>query len=209
MTPLKVKICGMKERENILEVGSGHTDFMGFIFYRKSPRYVGDDFVLPEELPDSVGRVGVFVDESVETILRLSKKHKLTISQLHGNESTEMCKTLRAAGLHVIKVFGVGHDFDFSTIESYVSVVDYFLFDTQTDKYGGSGKTFDWSIIEEYPYDVPFFLSGGLNTENIRSLENHHPRLYALDFNSGLEIEPGIKDIEKVNEVRDRVNQLI
>lgn len=191
----------MREPSNISGVVAVHPDFVGFIFYPKSKRFVGFD-ALPEVLemiPDSVKKVGVFVDETAEKILEVSANWDLQLVQLHGNESPEFCKQLQASGLMVLKAFSVDESFDFSHLEDYINCCDLFLFDTKSQLPGGSGQKFNWQLLNNYRLDKPFFLSGGIGPDDwnlIRELS--HPQLFGVDINSGFEISPAIKNIEKV-----------
>ena len=201
---MKIKICGMKFPNNIDEVGELQPDFMGFIFYPKSKRFVGENFSpeLIQNLPKSTKKVGVFVNESPEIILKKVNKYKLDFVQLHGNESVTDCKFLKSKNIEIIKAFSVDETFDFAVLKSYEAVCDYFLFDTKTPTYGGSGKTFDWQLLEKYSLNKPFFLSGGLSLESIEIIKKlNYPMLVGLDFNSQLENEDFKKNIEKVTEV--------
>jgi phosphoribosylanthranilate isomerase len=197
---LKIKICGMRDSKNITEVGSLAPDYMGFIFYKDSPRYVGSEFKIPTDLPASLKKVGVFVNESVENILSAVKIHQLDFVQLHGDESVEVCQKLKNSGISIIKVFRVDEEFDFSKTSAY-EVADYFLFDTKGKSYGGNAKKFDWKLLANYDNKIPFFLSGGIDSssvEEILALKNLN--LYAIDLNSGVELSPGLKSITKVSE---------
>lgn len=192
----------MRDPDNIREVAACAPDFMGFIFYSGSQRFVGNDFEIPGDFPSKINRVGVFVQESTSTILKLAELHQLSVIQLHGGESVAQCKELKEQGLHVIKVFSVGDGSDFSSVKEFVSVADYFLFDTKSNTYGGSGKTFDWLLLNHYTENKPFFLSGGLTPLNFKkALTYRSKNLIGLDFNSGLEIKPGIKNRVLVKEV--------
>ena len=194
----------MKFRDNILEIGGLKPDFMGFIFYPKSKRFVGEEFSIEsiQPLPQSVKKVGVFVNESPKIILKKVNKYKLDIAQLHGNESVADCQFLKENNIKIIKAFSVDATFDFAVLKSYELVCDYFLFDTKTPKYGGSGKMFDWQLLENYNLNKPFFLSGGLNLEAIKKIKKlNYPMLVGLDFNSQLEDEDFKKNIKKVTEV--------
>lgn len=189
----------MRDHDNILEVASLGPQYVGFIFYSKSPRFVGRQFTIPEGLPTSVKRVGVFVNETKDVVTAQAKSVGLDFVQLHGNETAEACNELKQAGLHIIKSFSVDDDFDFSKTKPYKKVADYFLFDTKGNLYGGNAKAFNWNVLSKYDQEIPFFLSGGLSPKNVESLGdiltmNHH----ALDFNSGVELSPGVKDLEKV-----------
>lgn len=201
---MKIKICGMKFRDNILEIGGLKPDFMGFIFYSKSKRFVGEAFS-PESiqnLPTSIEKVGVFVNESPEIILEKVNKFKLDIVQLHGTESVADCQFLKENNIEIIKAFSVDENFNFNIVKSYEPLCDYFLFDTKTPDYGGSGKTFDWQLLDNYKLEKPFFLSGGLNLESIEKVKKlNYPMLIGLDFNSQLEDEDFKKNIQKVTEV--------
>lgn len=173
------------------------------IFYGKSPRYVVDT-LYPEDiwfLPDEVEKVGVFVNADFEEITKNARLYQLDLIQLHGQESPELCAQLQEAGYVVVKAFGVGADFDFSVMEPYRTVSDFFLFDTKTPAHGGSGVAFDWNVLKQYPYDVPVFVGGGISLDNVKDLlDFDFPFLYAVDMNSKLEQEPGLKDIGKVEE---------
>lgn len=199
---LKIKVCGMKHAANIAAVADLHPDYLGFIFYEKSPRYISEvSAELIKYVPQEIKTVGVFVDESLETVKTLVAKHYLKAVQLHGNESVDFCKTIKHMGVQVIKAFGIHPDFDFSVLGAYEPVVDYFLFDTQTPAHGGSGKVFDWTLLKNYQLSKPYFLSGGIDlnqAEQIKAIKDE--RLYAIDINSKFELEPGLKNVDKLNE---------
>ena len=186
----------MRDPENILAVASLRPQYLGFIFYPKSPRFVGESFDIPGNLPASIKRVGVFVNEANAVIIAKSRSLKLDLAQLHGHESPAQCDELKAAGLGVIKVFSIDDDFNFDLIKPYRKVVNYFLFDTKGKYYGGNAKTFNWEILGKYDQEVPFFLSGGLSPDNVNTLGDiQRMNLHALDLNSGVEISPGLKDL--------------
>ncbi len=201
MTP-KLKVCGMRDPENIKEAASLQPDYMGFIFYEKSKRFVGRNFSIPVDFPVSIRRVGVFVNEKIDTILETVSNHKLHYVQLHGDETPEYCKTLIEREASVIKVFSIDESFEFDSTKPYEKYADFFLFDTKSENRGGSGKVFDWSILNRYNQQIPFFLSGGLGPENIAKVKTlTGMNLYAVDVNSGVEASPGVKDILKVKSV--------
>ena len=205
---MKVKICGMKFPKNILEIGALQPDYMGFIFYPKSKRFVGEKFPQKsiEKLPETTKKVGVFVNESVETVLKIQKQFSFDSVQLHGDESVEMCSILQQNGIEIIKTFSVDNYFDFEKTKPFESVCDLFLFDTKTVKYGGSGKAFDWKILEKYNSEKPFFLSGGLGLHNLKKIRQiNHPQLVGFDFNSRLEDENYKKITEEVNELIQKI----
>lgn len=204
MKGVKLKVCGMKLAANIAAVAALQPDYLGFIFYEKSPRFISDvSAELIKYVPAEIKTVGVFVDEDLETVKKKVNLYQLKAVQLHGNESPEYCEELKSAfkSLEVIKAFGVDEDFDFAVLEAYENVVDYFLFDTKTKAHGGSGKTFDWKILANYSLDKPYFLSGGIDLGHAAAIAKIvDTRLYALDINSRFEIDPGVKDAEKINE---------
>lgn len=206
----KIKICGMREEANLREIARLAPDYLGFIYYRKSPRYVGADFN-PEWGPemDSIRKVAVFVDEPLESALDIMARAGYDAAQLHGNESPAYCRDIKAAGIQVIKAFGVDRDFDFSRLEAYEPVVDYFLFDAKTRDYGGSGKTFGWDLLQGYRGSRPFFLSGGLEPGNLKQAlqATSGLPLYGLDLNSRIEQAPGLKDAEKASEAISMIKQ--
>jgi phosphoribosylanthranilate isomerase len=200
--PIKIKVCGMRDEENIREVGLLHPDFMGFIFYKDSPRYVGTYFQIPSSLPSSVKRVGVFVNESIESVFEIIKKLQLDFAQLHGDESLEYCQKLKDDGIRIIKVFRVNEEFDFSITSEFSGVADYFLFDTKGKSYGGNAKKFNWDLLSKYNNQTPFFLSGGIDPESMGEiLQMKDLNLYAIDVNSGVESSPGVKDVSKVSAI--------
>jgi phosphoribosylanthranilate isomerase len=204
---ISLKICGMRDSKNILEVAALRPDYMGFIFYEKSPRYVGGDFAIPTGFPKTIKRVGVFVNEQVEIVKAFSIKHQLDYVQLHGHESVEECIELRQEGIGVIKVFSVDAHFDFKTTIPFENCVDYFLFDTKGKFYGGNAATFDWGLLNSYNQAVPFFLSGGLNEQNILEIKNlQEMNLHAIDVNSGVELLPGIKNTDQIKKIKDSLS---
>jgi phosphoribosylanthranilate isomerase len=206
-----IKICGMKYPDNILEVGALLPDYMGFIFWVKSSRYF--DGVIPQ-LPKSIKKVGVFVNETGEIILAKAKKYDLQAIQLHGHESVEFCQDLKNKienTIEIIKVFSVDDTFDFEVLKPFESVCDYFLFDTKGKLPGGNGTTFDWKVLEKYPSSKPFFLSGGIGIkeiEAVKEIAKTNLPLYAIDVNSKFEIEPGLKNIEKLDSFKNNLKTL-
>lgn len=202
MRSLKLKVCGMKFAANIASVAALQPDYLGFIFYEQSPRFISDvSAELIKYVPSQIKTVGVFVNEELGIVKKKVNLYQLKAVQLHGNESVEYCEALKThfENLEVIKAFGVDEDFDFSVLTEYQSNVDFFLFDTKTKAHGGSGKTFDWKILEDYKLNKPYFLSGGIYLDHAASIKKiEDERLYALDINSRFEIEPGVKDVDKV-----------
>ena len=190
-------------------------NFLGFFFYEKSQRFVLNNLSL-EEISEinHQGKVGVFVNETVEKISEISEKAKLNFIQLHGDEDEEFVKKLRLSlskNIKIIKVIRIGNQsFDElqKTINQQPSTVNYLLFDTDSKTFGGTGKTFDWQILNEIEIPIPYFLSGGISLENIHQLStiNHQP--LAIDINSKFEIEPGNKNLEKIKKFTQIVNKI-
>ncbi len=205
---MKIKVCGLKMPENIKAIAALNPDLMGFIFYKNSPRYVETpDEEIFNGVPASIHKTAVFVNESVEEINKLIDKYNFDTIQLHGNETPDFARAFRNK-VKVIKAFGVDGNFDFDQLEDYAGKVDFFLFDTKTEKHGGSGKPFDWSVLNKYKLDIPFFLSGGISPANIEEVMTlHHPQLYGIDLNSKFEDAPGIKNIEHLKKAFETVKK--
>lgn len=189
---MKIKICGMKYPENILAASMLHPDFLGFIFWKESPRYF--DGVIPE-IPDTIKKVGVFVDAPFDEIISKVRQHGLDIVQLHGSETADFCQSLQKQDIPIIKVFSVGEDFNLNKLSTFESFCDYFLLDTKGKMPGGNGTTFDWQILKGYHSIRPLFLSGGIGIEEINIIKKLNLPIYAIDVNSRFEIQPGLKDI--------------
>ena len=196
-----IKVCGMRNSANIQEVARLKPDLMGFIFYSKSKRYVGEDFdpALVQAVMPEVQTVGVFVNEDVEKVLALAYRYHFDFVQLHGNESPASCQKIRDKGVKVLKAFGIHTDFDWNILEPYIGSCDYFLFDTSTNDYGGSGKKFVWETLNNYKLLYPFILSGGIAPEDAEAIKKiGHRQLAGIDINSCFEIGPGLKDVKKL-----------
>lgn len=219
----------MKYQDNIEAVANLQPDFLGFIFHEPSPRHY--EGVIPD-LPKEIKKVGVFVDETVEFITNQIEKHNLSAVQLHGHESTEFCEKLKEychserseeshdemlnqvqhdKPIKIIKVFSIKDTFDFSVLEPYEAVCDYFLFDTKGKLPGGNGYTFDWSVLNNYPSTKPYFLSGGIGLSEIDKIKELKKSkaskyCYAIDVNSKFEIEAGLKDIMKLKTLFNQIN---
>ena len=243
-----IKVCGMRDADNIRAVSQLGVDMMGFIFYPKSPRYVqmlssqagiipdyseerlknlspltGDEKVsdgeenandaasdLQQKLP---ARVGVFVDDMPQNIVTRVYNYNLDYIQLHGNEPRETIENLRATldpdikpGIKIIKAISVSTANDIQKYKEYVGAVDLFLFDTKCKTVGGSGEQFDWQVLEHYDGDTPFLLSGGIGPDDAERVKSfHHPQCIGIDLNSKFEIEPALKDVEKLKEFLGKV----
>ncbi len=205
---MKIKICGMKFMDNIRAVEKLKPDYIGFIFYKKSKRYVGEELTKEvfEKIDKSIHKVGVFVNEEINSILRIKKKFNFDYIQLHGDESPEYCKILQEKGCLIIKSFSIDDQFDFNLAHNYSPFCHYFLFDTKGKKYGGNGETFNWSLLNNYQLNIPFFLSGGIEINNISgAFRIKNKKIIGLDLNSKLEQSPGIKDIQKVKSVITKI----
>ena len=204
---MKLKVCGMKYQDNIREVAALQPDYLGFIFHEKSLRNFENKI---PKLPDTLKKVGVFVDEKIEFICGQMEKHKLDVIQLHGHESPEMCRLLKSTKAEVVKVFSIKNEFDFSILTHYEEVCDFFLFDTKGKLPGGNGYTFDWNVLRNYPSTKPFFLSGGIGLDQINNIKEFQKNTaskycFAIDVNSKFEIEPGLKNIEKLKELKSQL----
>ncbi len=202
---LKIKICGLKEPDNVLAVARLNPDYLGFVFYEPSPRYVGDKSRLMK-LSSSCARVGVFVDAAEDRIVETAIGFDLNAIQLHGSEPPDYCARLRRLlpKLTLIKSFGICDSFDFSSLACYCELVDFFLFDSNTLLKGGSGKAFNWSVLCRYQYSTPFFLSGGIclaRLKQILPLKAKYPALRGIDVNSGFESSPGVKDLSLLQQL--------
>jgi phosphoribosylanthranilate isomerase len=200
---MKLKVCGMRSPDNITSLAALSPDYMGFIFWKSSRRYVSD---ATPPLPDTIKKTGVFVDADLDYVKEIIAQHQLQAVQLHGEESPDFCKKIKALGdLEIIKAFALDAQFDFSVLDAYNSACDYFLFDTKGDLPGGNGRRFDWSVLQDYPLTKPFFLSGGIGPGDqsaIASIISLNLPLYAIDINSKFEREPGLKNIERIKEFK-------
>lgn len=204
---MKLKVCGMKYRENIEAIAGLQPDYMGFIFYEKSKRNF--EGIIPE-IPKSIKKTGVFVNEYPEIVVSLVEEYQLKAIQLHGDESPDYIKELKSHLLNkteIIKVFGVKDEFDFHDLQSYLELVDFFLFDTKGKERGGNGVKFNWKVLEKYPFEKPFFLSGGIGIEDavqLKKIKSTKLPIFAVDINSKFEIEPGLKDTNKVKSFKNK-----
>ena len=205
---MKLKVCGMREPDNIAALSALQPDYMGFIFWAPSSRYVSETTPV---LDKSIKKTGVFVDASVDYIQSSIPAHQLQAVQLHGEETPGYCQLVQNFGVEVIKAFSVKDAFDFSMLEAYENSCDFFLFHTKGALPGGNGYTFDWSLLKEYPSQKPFFLSGGIgleNTQEIKELLNTDLPLHAIDVNSKFEVAPGLKKIEELTQFKNELYEL-
>jgi phosphoribosylanthranilate isomerase len=206
---MKIKVCGMRDPGNIDQICEAGPDYLGYIFQQESSRYVGKeaDLSIFDRVPSSIKKVGVFVNEKPESLIRFCHQYGLFAGQLHGNETPRDCYTVKESGLTVIKAFPLHETFDFSIMKTYIPSVDYFLFDTKGTLRGGTGIKFDWKILDRYHFDVPFFLSGGIRPTDAGELKKlRHLQLFAIDINSGFETGPAMKDAVKVKLFIEEMN---
>lgn len=205
----KIKVCGLTKINQIQELISLNVDFLGFIFYEKSPRFVLNHLSLKDiSTINHQGKVGVFVNETVEKIVEISEKANLNFIQLHGDEDEDFIKRLRQSlseKVEIIKVIRVGNQKKEElkkTINQQPTTINYLLFDTDSKAFGGTGKTFDWQILNEIEIPIPYYLSGGISLENIHQLSTINQQPTVLDINSKFEIEPGVKDLKKIKTLK-------
>jgi phosphoribosylanthranilate isomerase len=194
----------MKEPSNVELVAKLQPDFLGFIFWERSPRFCVE---VPQNLPKNVDKVGVFVNASFDFILEKIKTFDLQAVQLHGQETPEFCAQLNPLTT-VIKVFSIKDRFDFSELSPYETVCDYYLFDTKGKLPGGNGEEFDWKVLRSYPSQKPFFLSGGIGIDSVEKIHEICQTtlpVYALDVNSKFEIAPGIKNKETLKKFKQSI----
>lgn len=231
-----VKVCGMRDADNIRAVSQLGVDMIGFIFYTKSPRYVqmlsSQAGIIPDyseerfkSLKPQMGegisgekqpaRVGVFVDDMPQNIVTRVYNYNLDYIQLHGNETRETIENLRATldpdikpGIKIIKAISVSTAEDIQKYKEYVGAVDLFLFDTKCKTVGGSGEQFDWQVLEQYDGETPFLLSGGIGPDDAERVKSfHHPQCIGIDLNSKFEIEPALKDVEKLKDFLEKLRE--
>lgn len=204
----KIKVCGLTQLHQIAELISMNIDFLGFIFYKKSPRYVLHHLSLHDiSIIDHQGKVGVFVNENVNTVIETAEKAKLDFIQLHGDESEEYVSELKeklSPEKGIIKVIRIGSQSSEELqkiINKQSGTAAYLLFDTDSQAFGGTGKTFNWTILNEVTIPLPYFLSGGISPENKEQTRLLDQPPFALDINSKFEVEPGIKDVSEIKKI--------
>ncbi len=212
----------MRDADNIRDISALGVDMIGLIFYSPSPRYVqqfsSGAGIIPDYAPDmgkTPLRVGVFVDDMPQNIVTRVYNYKLDYIQLHGNEPRETLENLRATidpdikpKIKIIKAISVSSAEDIKKYKEYVGAADLFLFDTKCKTVGGSGEQFDWQVLQAYDGDVPFLLSGGIGPDDAERIKNfHHPKCIGIDLNSKFEIEPALKDVEKLKQFLVKVKK--
>lgn len=218
---MQVKVCGMREPDNIQELLALPIDMMGFIFYPESSRYVGSQKELPNWIAahaddfNLIKKTGVFVNAGTPDVLNAIHDYELDLVQLHGTESLGYCQELellwsassiRKASL--VKAFSIDETFDFASTSAYEAYCTFFVFDTKGAGFGGTGQQFDWALLEKYTGSTPFLLSGGIAPESVSAILNlEHPLLMGVDINSKFEIAPGLKDVERVGRFVQQIKQ--
>ena len=191
-----IKVCGMREPQNIRDVEALGVDWMGFIFWKESSRYVGRK---PSYLPGNSRRVGVFVDAGMPDILAAVEDFRLDVVQLHGQETPDAISALKAhiPGVRIVKSLAVAGPEDLAQAEAYADVCDAFLFDTKGKLPGGNGRQFDWSVLQRYRGRLPFLLSGGIGPDDAQRIRAFDvPGCIGIDLNSRFETAPGLKDVD-------------
>ncbi|TZF95043.1 phosphoribosylanthranilate isomerase [Chryseobacterium panacisoli] len=213
----RLKVCGLTQLDQIQELIAMNIDFLGFIFYEKSPRYVLNHLSLEEiSAIDHHGKTGVFVNEESDIILKIVQKAGLNFVQLHGDESYSFIAELKqklAPEVRIIKVIRIGNNnsetknkilqtFSLQPATGNLSPISYYLFDTDGKAFGGTGKQFDWTLLNDLTIPLPYFLSGGISEENIGNIKVLQQKPYALDINSKFETEPGNKDADRIKKFK-------
>ena len=198
-----IKVCGLKDSQNILSIDALHPDLVGLIFHEGSPRFIGKN-IIPKT---TTKKVGVFINSTIDSIIQQSDKYDLSYIQLHGNENISMVKELYNKGYKIIKSFSIGETIDNSIMQSFSPFCEYFLFDTKGENAGGNGLKFNWQLLDDYKLKTPFLLSGGISGEDIEEIKKiKHTAFAGIDINSRFEISAGIKNIELIknfiNEIR-------
>lgn len=200
---LKIKVCGLKDANNMAEIDKLGVDYLGMIFYEKSPRYADNNEA--SFTHTQAKKVGVFVNASIEYIEQIKEKFNIQVAQLHGSESPQFSEQVKGLGLEVWKVFGVDDNFDFAILDDY-DAIDLFLFDTKSPLHGGTGIKFNWEKLNELNNKHKFMLSGGIGKDDAESIKNLRLKnLVAIDLNSKFETAPGQKDIKLLNKFIDQL----
>ncbi|MDN3693982.1 phosphoribosylanthranilate isomerase [Chryseobacterium tructae] len=212
-----LKVCGLTKPDQIQDLIAVNADFLGFIFYEKSPRYVLNYLSLEDiSQINHKGKVGVFVNEKIEKMIEIAEKGKLNLIQLHGDEDENLIIELRKhlnPEIKIIKVLRIGNDtvqnkkkiaqtFSNQSTHNNLLPITYYLFDTDSKAFGGTGQQFDWNLLNEFEIPLPYFLSGGVSEENIKNIESLNQKPFAIDINSKFEIAPGDKNVETIKKFK-------
>ncbi len=205
---IKIKVCGMTQAGNVKELTQLNPDYIGFIFYPASKRYIGEHIPteILEIIPATIKKVGVFVNVPLEEIKHIIRTNQLDGVQLHGEESIQYCRSIKETGVFLIKTFGIGDQLNQDLMAPYTTVADYFLFDKSSADYGGTGKKFNWDLLKQYTLAKPVILSGGISPEDMDQLNTlHYKWIHGIDLNSRFENSPGIKNIEHLRKFFEKV----
>ena len=198
----------MRDAENIRAVEALGVNWMGFILWEHSSRYVSR---LPAYLPEKAKRVGVFVDAPLEVINQKVKDFGLDNVQLHGSEPPAFIRDLRAMlgdQNLIMKALNIATRDDLQLASGYEGLADYFLFDTKAQLVGGNGTKFDWSVLAHYDGTTPFLLSGGIGPDDANRVRAFsHPQLAGIDLNSRFEVAPAKKNVELIKQFLYEQNQ--
>jgi phosphoribosylanthranilate isomerase len=203
-----VKVCGLNTRDNIMAISKMEVDLMGFIFYKDSPRFFNNSLSFDEvrEIPKRIKKVGVFVNETSYNVLNAIAHYNLDYVQLHGNESPDYCKELLRF-VKVIKTISIKDQNSILEIKNYTNLCNYLLFDTSSPTYGGTGQSFNWQFLKDVEINTPFFISGGISLENVSEIKGlPYKNLIGIDVNSKFEIKPGLKDLNKIQQLIKEIN---
>jgi phosphoribosylanthranilate isomerase len=208
VTKLRVKVCGMRDPDNIARVAECEPNYIGFIFVPSSLRFVANTLraELTRALSPSITTVGVFQNEELMTVTKLARHYALKAIQLHGEEDYLYMRELRKAlpMVQILKTVSVRSSTDI-TNQNTQSEADAIIFDNST---GGSGETFNWAFLSEYRGDTPFLVAGGIGTDNIVELRERAEGwrcFIGVDVNSKVEESPGIKSVIKIRALLEKV----
>ncbi len=205
---LEIKVCGNNNPKNLRGVCDLKPDYIVFIFYDKSKRFVQNTNAVGKNGSCKAKRVGVFVNASASYIMQVVNKFELDIIQLHGDESSDFCQEMSEIR-PVFKAFQINSNFNYGILTHYKSACNKFLFDTASNMYGGSGKKFDWQLLDKYKLDIPFLLSGGIGPEDLPNIKViSHPMFSGIDLNSRFETTPGVKDIARLSTFINNIRKL-
>lgn len=207
---MMLKVCGLTENKNVEQLIAVKPDLFGFIFYNKSKRCVTS---FPQSaMKNNIQKVGVFVNENVEKVIKTVQKYNLQYVQLHGNETIDYCNQLQQQNksikgkLKIIKAFAIDDNFNFIQTADYELFCSYFLFDTKGVNYGGNGKKFNWNILKNYSGNTPFLLSGGIEPQDVLLIDKFkHPQFVGVDINSGFELQPGLKNVAQIKQFKKQL----
>lgn len=211
---MNIKVCGITELKQLQQLDGLDIDFAGLIFYKESPRYIGEKLSGKDlkKADFDLKKTGVFVNPEMIEVLDAIDEYGLEVVQLHGDETPEMCEDL-SSEVEVIKAFRIGDNADIDRLVApYDAVCDYYLFDTGglQESIGGTGRQFDWNILQKAKIEKPFFLSGGIGVEDAARIRAfRHPDLFGVDVNSRFETSPGVKDMSKLLQFKLALKQVL